>query len=176
MGVRVTKAKKSINLENIKEASRKKSLGELGELFAIKTLVDCEFDKIRNMNDVKMNEEYVDIICEKDGIRYLVSVKARNKHQINGKINTRYNLGDSVYSKAKKAESKFKGIAYWMAIQFDAHEYSVFFGSLISLNESKAIPVNKCMSGEMGEILVNKKRHYFDFEFYKNRKINQELV
>ena len=29
-----------------KEAARKKSLGELGELFAIKTLVDNKFDKI----------------------------------------------------------------------------------------------------------------------------------
>jgi len=56
-----------------------------------------------------------------------------------------------------------------MAIQFDAHEYSVFFGSLEELNGANAIPVDKCARGEVGEILVNKKRHYFDFEFYKNK-------
>jgi hypothetical protein len=163
------------SLENIKEASRKKSLGELGELFAIKTLVDFEYDKIRNLNDFRMNEEFVDLSCEKDGIRYLVSVKSRNKHQINGKINTRYNLGSNVYEKAKKAELKFNGIAYWMAVQFDAHEYSVFFGSLMVLNGSKAIPINKCMDGNIGLILVDRKRHYFDFDFYKNKKISNQI-
>ncbi len=34
--------------EKQKEAARKKSLGELGELFAIKALVDAEYDRIRN--------------------------------------------------------------------------------------------------------------------------------
>ena len=48
-------------MDKRKEAARKKSLGELGELFAIKTLVDCENDKIRNLNDVKMNEAFADI-------------------------------------------------------------------------------------------------------------------
>jgi hypothetical protein len=40
-----------MDIENRREADRKKSLGELGELFAIKALVDKKFDKIRNLND-----------------------------------------------------------------------------------------------------------------------------
>ena len=36
------------------------------------------FDKIRNLNDQKMIEKFADIVCEKDGIRYIISVKARN--------------------------------------------------------------------------------------------------
>ena len=36
---------------NKKEAVRKKSPGELGELFAIKALADKKFDRIRNLND-----------------------------------------------------------------------------------------------------------------------------
>lgn len=52
-------------MNNKKEAARKKSLGQLGELFAIKTLVDENFDKIRNLNDANMNEPYADIYCEK---------------------------------------------------------------------------------------------------------------
>ena len=78
--------------EKIKEAARKKSLGELGELFAIKALVDKKFDRIRNLNDKIMNEAFADIECEKDGVCYVISVKARNKFQKNGKLNTRYNL------------------------------------------------------------------------------------
>jgi len=46
------------NIANIKEASRKKSLGELGELFALKALVDNKFDRIRNLNDDSMNETF----------------------------------------------------------------------------------------------------------------------
>ena len=42
-------------MENEKEAARKKSLGELGELFAIKALVDKEFDRVRNLNDRQLN-------------------------------------------------------------------------------------------------------------------------
>lgn len=91
-------------LANKKEASRKKSLGELGELFALKALVDNKFDKIRNLNDDSMNEVFADISCEKDNIMYIISVKARNKFQKNGKLNTRYNLGKDVYEKAVASE------------------------------------------------------------------------
>ncbi|MCD4680013.1 MAG: hypothetical protein K8S00_06465, partial [Bacteroidales bacterium] len=93
-----------MKIENKKEAARKKSLGELGELFAIKALVDKKFDGIRNLNDKTMNEPFADIECEKDGIRYIISVKARNKYQKDGKLNSRYNLGSNVYDKALSAE------------------------------------------------------------------------
>ena len=159
---------KSLLTENQKEAMRKKSLGELGELFAIKTLVDNQFDKIRNLNDDHMNEAYADLVCEKDNQKYIISVKARNMYQINGLINGQYNIGSNAYENAKKAEDKYCGKAYWMAIQFDIHHYSVFFGLLESLNGSKAISIYKCKSGELGITLVNNKKHYFDFDFYKN--------
>jgi len=154
--------------ENKSEAMRKKSLGELGELIAIKTLVDLHFDKIRNVNDVHMNEPFVDIICQKETRKYIVSVKARNMYQLNGKINSRYNIGSNAYENAKKAEIKFQAVAYWMAIQFDIHHYSVFWGSLECLQGSKAIPIDKCESGDIGIKLVDRKRHYFDFTYFKN--------
>ncbi|KAB0576410.1 hypothetical protein EI53_01632 [Fusobacterium naviforme] len=151
-----------------KEAARKKSLGELGELFAIKALVDEEYDKIRNLNDDHMNEAFADIYCEKDGHRYVISVKARNKYQKDGKLNSRYNLGTNAYEKAERVAERFDAEPYWMAIQFDTHEYSIYYGSLEELDGAKAIPVNKCAAGEVGRILVANKRHYFDFDFYKN--------
>jgi len=154
---------------NQKEAARKKSLGELGELFALKALVDQKFDRIRNLNDQKMNEKYADIIAEKDGQKFVISVKARNKYQINGKLNTRYNLGSSAYEKAEYAEEKYNAKAYWLAVQFDSASFSIYFGSLDSLNGSKAIPVNKCEKGLVGEIWELNKRHYFDFDYYSNK-------
>jgi hypothetical protein len=156
-------------MENKKEAARKKSFGELGELFAIKALVDKKFDRIRNLNDNKINEPFADIECEKDGVRYVVSVKARNKYQKNGKLNSRYNLGSTVYDKAIAAELKYKASACWMAIQFDHKSFSIYFGSIKELDGSKAIPVDKCEKGITGEIWEFNKRHYFDFEFYTNQ-------
>ena len=159
-----------MEIENKKEAARKKSLGELGELFAIKALVDKKFDRIRNLNDNLMNEAFADIECEKEGLKYIVSVKARNKYQKDGKLNTRYNLGVNVHEKALSAEKKYSASAYWMAIQFDQKSFSIYFGSLKELNESKAIPVDKCEKGILGEIWILNKRHYFDFEYYTNNK------
>jgi hypothetical protein len=158
-----------MDIKNQKEAARKKSLGELGELFAIKALVDNKFDRIRNLNDNTMNERFADIECEKAGIKYVISVKARNKYQKNGKLNSRYNLGAGVYEKAKSAEKKYNAIAYWIAIQFDKHTFSIYFGSLEELNGSKAIPVDKCEKKIIGDIWVHNKRHYFDFEYYTNQ-------
>lgn len=158
-----------MNQDNKKEAARKKSLGELGELFALKALVDQKFDKIRNLNDQTMNEKYADIVAEKNGLKYVLSVKARNKYQVNGKLNTRYNLGSNAYEKAGYAEEKYDAKAYWLAIQFDCNSFSIYFGSLDSLNGSKAIPVNKCERGIIGEIWEHNKRHYFDFDFYTNK-------
>jgi hypothetical protein len=157
-------------MDNKKEASRKKSLGELGELFALKALVDKKFDKIRNLNDNSLNETFADIECEKDGLRYVISVKARNKYQKDGKLNSRYNLGSDVYKKAPSAEKKYNATAYWMAIQFDHKSFSIYFGSLKELNGSKAIPVDKCEKGIIGETWELNKRHYFDFEFYTNQR------
>ncbi len=154
--------------ENKKEAARKRSLGELGELYAIKTLVAEEFDKIRNLNDDHMNEAFADIYCEKDDKKYVISVKARNKYQANGKLNSRYNLGTNAYEKAAKTAQKYDAEPYWMAIQFDDNAYSVYMGALEELEGVRAIPVNKCEEGKVGKILVHNRRHYFDFDYYKN--------
>ena len=111
--------------DNQKEAARKKSLGELGELFSIKTLVDENYDKIRNLNDEHMNEPYADIYCEKEGKRLVISVKARNKYQKDGKLNSSYKLGSNFYEKAAKVASKYDAEPYWMAIQFDAQNIQI---------------------------------------------------
>jgi len=153
-----------------KEASRKKSLGELGELFAIKALVDNSFEKVVNLNDKKMNYPFADLYAEKDGINYVVTIKARNKFQKNHQLNTRYNLGSGAYENARAAEIKYGAIAHWMAIQFDTRTYSIYFGSLAELCQRKAIPVNECENGGCGICLVKDKRHYFDFSYFENKK------
>ena len=158
------------NVDAKKEALRKKSLGELGELFAIKALVDNNFEKIVNLNDEKINYPYADLFAEKENKKYIISVKARNKYQKNNSLNSHYNLGNNAYQKAENAEKEYGAEAYWMAIQFDNVEYSIYFGSLAELNDRHAIPVRECTEGKIGVCLVKNKRHYFDFDFFGNMK------
>jgi hypothetical protein len=160
-----------MDLKNKKEAARKKSLGELGELFAIKALVDKKFDKIRNLNDNKTNETFADLECEKEGIKYIISVKARNKFTKSGKLNKGYNLlyGDKSIDKVIAAEKKYNAKAHWIAVQFDRNSFSIYFGSIDDLKGSKEIRVDKCENGEIGQIWENNKRHYFDFDYYTNQ-------
>lgn len=64
-----------------REARRKKSLGELGELFGIKALIDHSFEKVANLNDRKMNYPFADLYAEKGNKNLIISIKARNKYQ-----------------------------------------------------------------------------------------------
>ena len=154
-----------------KEAGRKKSLGELGELFGIKALVDNKFEKIVNLNDIKMNYPFADLYAEKDGKKYVISIKARNKYQKNGRtLNSRYKLGSNAYRHDTLAEDEHDAEAYWMAVQFDKKTVSIYFGSLAELNQSNGIPIRKCENGTVGECLVEDKKHYFDFSYFDNKE------
>ena len=153
-----------------KEALRKKSLGELGELFGIKALVDNSFENVVNLNDKKMNYPFADLYAEKGDKKYIISIKARNKYQKNHTLNARYNLGSNAYKNAQAAEIEYDAEPHWMAIQFDVHTYSIYFGSLHVLNRRSGIPIRECEKGAVGACLVKDKRHYFDFEFFGNKK------
>jgi hypothetical protein len=148
---------------------RVKSLGSLGELIAIKALVDNDFERIRNLNDQRRNFPFGDLFAEKDGKRYLISVKARNKYQRDGTLNSRYNLGNKCLENAKFACERYKGAEpYWMAVQFDGDSYSVYLGSLSLLDGNKAIPMSPQHLSKY-ICLVDNKEHGIDFRPYLNR-------
>ena len=153
-----------------KEAKRKKSLGELGELFGIKALVDKSFKNIENLNDTKMNYPFADLYAEKGDEKYVISIKARNKYQKNGTLNSRYKLGSNAYRLAADEEKKRHAKAHWMAVQFDEETFSIYFGSLAELNQSNGIPIRKCENGTVGKCLVEDKKHYFDFSYFDNKE------
>jgi hypothetical protein len=153
-----------------KEALRKKALGELGELIALKTLVDNGFEKITHLNDAKRrNYPFADILAEKNGKKYAISVKARNKFQKNGTLNSRYNLRQTHVA---AVENELTAEAYWMAIPFDKNSYSVRFGAVIELKDMSGRPLSGIPMGEdcsYGEEWVKDKPHYFDFSFFTNQ-------
>ena len=158
-------------IDSKKEAMRKKALGELGELVALKTLVDNDFEKISHLNDTKRrNFPFADLLAEKDGKKYAISVKARNKFQKNGTLNSRYNLKQTHIA---AVENELVAEAYWMAISFDKNSYSVRFGSVKELKDANGRPLSGIPMGEdcaYGEELVKDKSHYFDFSFFTNQK------
>ena len=149
-------------------AVRAKSLGTLGELFAIKALVDCGFSGIRNLNDHQRNFPYADLFAERDGKRMVISVKCRNKFTLDGKLNSRYNLGACAYEHAKKAEKQFEAEAHWMAISFTRDTYSVYLGSLEALGGNLGIPMTPSACSQY-QCLVRDCRHGLDLTPYFNR-------
>ncbi len=69
------------------------------------------------------------------------------------------------------SEKRHKAKAYWLAIQFDTVLFQFILDNLTNeLNGSKAIPVDKCEKGIIGETWVHNKRHYFDFDYYTNKE------
>jgi hypothetical protein len=156
------------NEKTIKESKRKKALGELGELIGVKTLVDSGFLEIMNLNDKKMNYPFADLFATKEGKRFVISIKARNKIQRDGNLNARYILGRDVLTKASKAVKEFNATPAWMAISFTEKTYSVYFGTLDQLKNPDAIPVSECMKKKLGQCLVEDKVHYFDWDYFKN--------
>ena len=152
-----------------KEASRRKSLGELGELLGIKALVDRQFDKIKNTNDTRMNYPFADLYAEKGNKKYVISVKTRNKYQKDNLLNAHYKLGKNARKHAEDVKNGAE--AYWMAVQFDEHTYAIYFGSLDELGGKNSIPLKKCEKGEVGECLVPPtQRHYFSYDLFGNIK------
>ena len=148
-------------------ALRAKSLGALGELLAIKALVDNGFEKITNLNDSKKNFPFADLAAEKEGKRYLISVKARNKFQRNGTLNSRYKLGNNCYENAEKAMKNFNAEPYWLAIQIENNLSSAYLGSLQQLGGNKGIPM-AAKHLENYVCLCKDKDHGLDFRPYQN--------
>ena len=71
--------------------ARENALGKLGESLAEDALKKNGFTNVRNLKLERNNHPYADIVAEKEGNKYLISVKTRNENQQNGKLNTNYN-------------------------------------------------------------------------------------
>lgn len=156
----------------IKEAARKKALGELGELLALKALVDHGFEGISNLNDKKMNYPFADLVASRNGKKYVISIKARNKYQKDGSLNGGYKLGEKAHEHALGAATAESAVPAWMAVQFDKKNYSIFFGELSDLNGKKRIPVRHLVREGLGGAfcLEFERRHFFDASYFENEK------
>ncbi|PCJ23281.1 MAG: hypothetical protein COA97_11975 [Flavobacteriales bacterium] len=157
-----------------KEAKRGKMLGYIGELIAMKTLSDKGFKNIKNLNDIKENYPFADVYAEKDGKNYVINVKTRNKYKEKGELNADYNLLQSKgkdLENAKKAEENHNAEAYWIAIPFEEKTFSIYFGSVKELINKgmKNILLKECANGNIGECLIEDKKHKLDWDCFTNQ-------
>ncbi|OGR18972.1 MAG: hypothetical protein A2X81_17105 [Desulfobacterales bacterium GWB2_56_26] len=160
-----------------KNHKRTTSLGDLGELLALKALVDNGFERIVNLNDDKRNHQFADIYAEKNNKAIVISVKTRNKYQKKKdtdeklKLNENYNLlYENGSRKIEYVKQKYNAEPYWMAIQLDRYTFSIFIGSVEELNGKKSISMKKCEKGVLGKCIVENQRHYFDYSYFGNQK------
>ena len=124
---------------------RDRLVGGTGELLAKHLLEIAGFKNIQNLNDVKANFPFGDIVAERGGKKFVISVKARNKRTRSGKLNSRYTLGDNqVYNLAEKVSRMLGGTPAFLAIQLDNLKgcYSGYFGELTLLNGNRGIPMD----------------------------------
>ena len=145
-----TKGSKLRNYDCIQDAStaaRSHSNGNIGEKLAEQVLELNGFTNIENLNRSRVNHKYADIYAEKDGERYVISVKARNKYTASKKpesknLNPSYNLiegGDVEF--AKLAEETRSAKAAWVAIALEDATFDAYFGLLSSLANPRSIPM-----------------------------------
>jgi len=152
-------------------AYRWKLLGDIGEKLTESLLIANGFTNVRNLNRDKTNFPYADFYAERDDVKFVISVKARNRYEFNcdGKrrLNCRYKLGRSCYELAKAAEAQFHATAAWLTISVDSERYSAYFGLLSSLNGNRGVNMSlKAIASY--ECLANEARHTLNYAELKN--------
>ena len=126
-------------------ADRMKSLGNLGEYLAEELLKEAKFKNIKNLNSEKVNFPYADIYAERDGHKYCISVKTRNKKENNGNLNSRYKLGKEWERLSQEAEAEHSAIAAWVTVACDIDNgtFDAFFGLLTDLGGNSGIKMTQ---------------------------------
>jgi predicted transport protein len=93
------------------------------------------------LNAIRYNHPAGDFLAERDGKRYFITVKARNKYvQGTGQLNSGYNIFPR---KVQTAAKQYHAIPAWITIQLDTDKqcYSAYFGIIESLRNPNSVSV-----------------------------------
>jgi len=149
-------------------ARRWRELGAAGEALAELLLRSNGFTHIKNLNRQQTNFPFADFYAERDGQRYVISVKARNKYEFGtGRLNSRYKLGAKCYENTAAAEKQFRAKAAWLTIALAADTYSAYFGLLSSLSGSLGVTMSERAVSSY-ECLAREKAHSLDYAALRN--------
>jgi hypothetical protein len=124
-----------------------KTIGDLGESLAIDVLTSSGFSRVENLNEDHPNHEFGDILGVRDGKRYVISVKTRNKYEFrkNGQkvLTSRYKLGTKCYQHSETVSRKLDAVPAFLAIPIEPETFSAYFGTLEQLHGNTGIPMSK---------------------------------
>lgn len=162
-------AKREIKLTSI-EGKRFKMLGDIGECIAMEVLLYNQFQNIVDLNEVKTNFAFADFSAERDGKKYLISVKTRNKYESSGRINSRYKLGAKVYEHIETLLASDEWNDYipaWLAISIERKCFDAYFGLMEQLNGGRGINMSDKAKRDYDALALNNP-HYYDFSKFGN--------
>jgi hypothetical protein len=116
---------------------RKRVLGDWGEIKAVGLLKRAGFRNVRDMNAESFNHPFGDIYAEREGARYLIGVKTRNKYQVSGLINPTYNVRKRG-ADVKAIAQQYNAILAWVAIAVVPEEqrFSAYFGTIAQIEDA----------------------------------------
>jgi hypothetical protein len=116
---------------------RKRALGDWGEKKAVGLLKRAGFRNVRDMNAETVNNPFGDIYAERDGARYLIGVKTRNKYQVSGLINPTYNVRKRG-ADVKAVAQLYNAILAWVAVAVVPEEqrFSAYFGTIAQIEDA----------------------------------------
>jgi hypothetical protein len=89
------------------------------------------------MNAESFNHPFSDIYAERDGARYLIGVKTRNKYQVSGLINPTYNVrkrGADVKVIAQQHSATLAWVA--IAVVPEEQRFGAYFGTLAQIEDA----------------------------------------
>ena len=116
---------------------RKRALGDWGEKKAVGLLKRAGFGNVKDMNAESFNHPFGDIYAERDGARYLIGVKTRNKYQVSGLINPTYNVRKRG-ADVKALAQQYNATLAWVAIAVvpEEQKFSAYFGTIAQIEEA----------------------------------------
>ncbi len=115
---------------------RLRALGDWGEQKGVKLLERAGFTDVRELNAEFRNHPFGDICATRDGKRYLIGVKTRNKYQASGMLNPTYNVrkrGANVDAIAQRHHAMLAWIA--VSVIPETQKLSAYFGTLSQIQE-----------------------------------------
>lgn len=135
----------------------------------MEVLLNNQFNNINDLNKIIHNFPFADFSAERNGEKYLISVKTRNKYENTGKLNSRYKLGAKVYEHIDKllASSEWSNyIPAWLAISIERQTFDAYFGTIKQLNNGKGIAMSDFAKRNYEVLALNKPHNYDFLDFY----------
>jgi Holliday junction resolvase-like predicted endonuclease len=138
-----------------------RNTGRAAEQLAADAFERAEY-KVLNLNDMRCNFRFADLVAEKDGKWYAVSVKGRHRIMANGVVNTGYKLKRKDAAVAVDEIRRLAGlhcIPAFAAVEFDGDAYSVYFDLLERSPRKNRIGMKESERG-LYQCLVYKEPHH----------------